>query len=181
MNGINAVARWRGALVVALMAGLLGACGGDGMDDLREYAQKTKARPGGRVEPIPEVRPFEIFGYVEDGRPSPFAAWSEQPAAQISRSSVGGLQPDINRRKEPLESYPLDGLKFVGTLDRGKQKWALISAPDRIVYRVTVGNHLGQSDGRIVSIGDDRVTLIEIVPDGQGGWAEREAALMLAD
>lgn len=175
----NAAARWS-AVVLAAMA--LGGCGGDGMEDLRGYVEKIKTRPGGRVEPIPEVRPFEFFGYSDDGRPSPFAPWVDQPAAsKFSRAAAGGLQPDLNRRKEPLESYPLDGLKLVGTLDRGKQKWALIAAPDKIVYRVTVGNHLGQADGRIVSIGEDKLTLMEIVPDGQGGWVERQAVLALAE
>ena len=87
----------------------------------------------------------------------------------------------MNRRREALEAFPLDALKMVGTLAQKDGVWAIIKAPDGLVYRVTRNNYLGQNYGRITKISEDKVELVEIVPDGLGGWQERRASLVLAE
>ncbi|MDH3369726.1 MAG: pilus assembly protein PilP, partial [Gammaproteobacteria bacterium] len=93
--------------------------------------------------------------------------------------SSSGPRPDPKRRKEPLEDYPLDSLKMVGTLMRGKQAWAVIQAPDGTVHRAQVGDHLGQNSGMIHKISDEKVDLIELIQGTLGDWIEREANLSL--
>ena len=102
-------------------------------------------------------------------------------APQAAGSGGSALQPDPNRRKEPLEEYPLDALKMVGTLTRGKRALAVIQAPDGTVHQAIVGNHLGQNFGRITKISEDKIELIEKIQGGLGDWIERQAGLALAD
>ena len=169
-------------MAVVLMAGLIIAgCSGDKLSDLRHFIQVEKAKPGGRVEPIPEVKPFESFTYRPAGRKSPFEPWGLNLGVAKTASSTSGLHPDLNRRREALEAFPLDTLKMVGTLAQKGTLWAIIKAPDGLVYRVTINNYLGQNHGRIKKISDDKVELVEIVPDGLGGWQERQASLVIAD
>ena len=170
-------------ITMVIMATLIiSACSGDSLSDLRAFVDAEKAKPGGRVAPIPEVKPFESFAYRSAGRKSPFEPWSTNiGVAKASNGAKGGLQPDTNRRREVLESFPLDTLRMVGTLTRGKTQWAIIKAPDGLVYRVTVNNYIGQNYGRITKISNNKVELAEIVPDGLGGWQERQASLVIAD
>ena len=172
-------ARW---IVVVLMGLIIAGCSGDNLSDLRSFVQAEKAKPGGRVKPIPEVKPFESFTYRVNGRKSPFQPWGINTGATKSASAAtGGLHPDTSRRREALESFPLDALRMVGTLSQKNGMWAIIKAPDGLVYRVTRNNYLGQNYGRITKISEDKVELTEIVPDGLGGWQERSASLVLAD
>ena len=80
-----------------------------------------------------------------------------------------------------METFPLDSLKLVGSLGVGKGMVALVMAPDKVTYRVQPGAYMGQSDGRVTAINEDRVELVELVPDGAGGWLERPAKLALED
>lgn len=180
-NGSMGRALAKAALIA--MAGLLVVgCSGDKLSDLRSFVKKEQAKPGGRVEPLPEVKPFESFTYRPAGRKSPFEPWGvSSGVAKASGSSTAGLHPDLNRRREPLESFPLDTLRMVGTLAQKGMVWAIIKAPDGLVYRVKRKNYLGQNHGRIIKITEDKVELVEIVPDGLGGWRERRASLVLAD
>lgn len=165
----------------AVMAGLA-ACSGDNMSDLRAYVEAEKAKPGGRVEPIPEVKPFESFIYREASRRSPFEPWTAMATSSARQAVPGtGPAPDANRRKEALESFPLDTLRMVGTLAQKNGLWAIIKAPDGLVYRVSRNNFLGQNHGRITRVSDEGVEVVEIVPDGLGGWQERQASLALAE
>jgi type IV pilus assembly protein PilP len=178
-----AAARLAGAgklAAVAVAALILAACSNDNLSDLRNFVAQEKAKPGGRVEPIPEVKPFESFTYLPAGRKSPFEPWGQINAAKSSGSSHG-LHPDLNRRREALEAFPLDTLKMMGTMSQKGGVWAIIKAPDGLVYRVTVNNYLGQNHGRVTKISDNKVELVEIVPDGLGGWQERQASLVIAD
>lgn len=170
-------------LVIAALAGLMIAgCSSDNLSDLRNFVQAEKAKPGGRVEPIPEVKPFDSFTYKVNGRKSPFQPWGlNAGAAKSARPSTGGLHPDTHRRREALEAFPLDTLRMVGTLSQKNGMWAIIRAPDGLVYRVTRNNYLGQNYGRITKISEDKVELMEIVPDGLGGWQERRTNLVLAE
>ena len=168
--------------ILVMTALIISACSGDNFSDLRAFVDAEKAKPGGRVAPIPEVKPFESFAYRSAGRKSPFEPWNTNiGVAKASNGDKGGLQPNTKRRREVLESFPLDTLRMVGTLTKGKIMWAVIKAPDGLVYRVTVNNYLGQNYGRITKITDDKVELAEIVPDGLGGWQKRQASLVIAD
>lgn len=166
--------------ILLLAAGfVLSACGSD-MDDLDQFINEIKARPGGRIEPLPEITPYEMFAYTADveGFRSPFVPDSPQ----IDGSAAdGGTRPDEQRSREFLESFPLDTLRMVGTLQLGDVNFGLVQTSDGLIHRVIPGNYMGQNDGRIVAIRDSEIELIEIISDGIGGYLERDAAVALAD
>lgn len=183
MNGDRA-RRFVAMLSLPLALGLAG-CSQD-MSDLRQFVEQTKERPGGRIDPIPDFDPYEGFTYEASGLRDPFVpqqgfALSEQEREVQAQGSDDGLAPDPDRRREPLESYPLDGLTMVGTLTRNDQRWGLVRAPDGTVHQVLPDNYLGQNHGRITAVKPGEITVVEIVPDGQGGWMERQAALGLGE
>ena len=176
------MSRWTKMISVVFTGLMLAGCSGDNLNDLRSFIQAEKAKPGGRVEPIPEVKPFESFSYAVGGRKSPFQPWGlSTDVTKAPGSSTGSLHPDTSRRREALEAFPLDTLRMVGTISQKNGMWAIIVAPDNLVYRVTRNNYLGQNYGRITKISEDKVELVEIVPNGLGGWEERQASLVLAD
>ena len=152
-------------------------CGAD-MDELDSYINEVKARPGGRIEPLPEITPYEIFSYTADvsGIRSPFAPDTPQVAADAD-----ALGPDQNRVKEHLETFSLDTLRMVGTMDMQGTEYGLVQSSDGLVHRVVPGNYMGQNDGRITEITDSEILLVEIISDGIGGYVERDAAVGLAD
>ncbi len=167
-------------LTVCIVAAFaLGACGGD-MDDLDQYINSVKAKPGGRIDPLPEITPYEVFTYVADaeGLRSPFVPDSPQAAAGIA---AGGTRPDPERSREFLEQFPLDTLRMVGTLKLGETQFGLVQTSDGLIHRVVPGNYMGQNDGRIVVVSESEIELVEIISDGIGGYLEREAAVGLAD
>ena len=164
-------------LVLVLALGVA-ACGGD-MDELDQYINETKALPGGRIDPLPEITPYESFIYVADaeGLRSPFIPDTPQAAG----SAAGGTRPDPERSREYLESFPLDTLGMVGTLDIGDATYGLVQTADGLIHRVVPGNYLGQNDGRITGITESEINLTEIISDGIGGYIERDAAIGLSD
>ena len=164
-------------LVLMLALGL-GACGGD-MDDLDSYINEVKARPGGRIDPLPEITPYEIFTYVADaeGLRSPFVP----DTPQATGAAAGGTRPDPDRSREYLEGFPLDTLGMVGTLYIGETMYGLVQTSDGLIHRVVPGNYMGQNDGRITDITESEITLVEIISDGIGGYIERDAAISLSD
>lgn len=169
--------RWMILPVLLAALGLAG-CAGD-MDDLDRYINEVKARPGGRIEPLPEITPYEGFTYVADqeGFRSPFVPDTPQ-AAQGPGSTT---RPDRDRSREFLEQFPLDTLSMVGTLEMGDMTYGLVQTQDGLIHRVIPGNYMGQNDGRIVTITDSEIQLVEIISDGIGGYLEREAAVSLSD
>ena len=162
-------------LVVAALG--LTACGGD-MDDLDQYINEVKSKPGGRIDPLPEITPYEIYTYIADaqGMRSPFV-----PDNQRSALSSSGARPDRDRSREYLESFSLDTLGMVGTLNMGDTVYGLVQTSDGLIHRVTTGNYLGQNDGRINAISESEISLVEIISDGVGGYIERDAAVGLKD
>lgn len=158
---------------------LLSGCGSD-MDDLDEYINAIKARPGGRIDPLPEIKPYETFTYAakNEGIRSPFVPDLPQHTAGSPNS---GTRPDPERSREFLEQFSLDTLRMVGTLTQGGTAFGLVQTSDGLIHRVVAGNYLGQNDGRIVNITESEIELIEIISDGIGGYVEREAAVGLAD
>ena len=165
-----------GVLGLAMLG--LTACGGD-MDDLDQYINEVKSRPGGRIEPLPEITLYEAFAYVADAENvrSPFVP--DRP--QVSTSGPNILSPDDDRSREFLEGFPLDTLSMVGTLYIGETMYGLVQTSDGLIHRVVPGNYLGQNDGRINEIDESGIELIEIISDGIGGYIERDAAISLSD
>jgi type IV pilus assembly protein PilP len=143
-------------------------------DDLARFIDDTKKEPGGRVEPLPEVKPYETFTYSAGEMRSPFL-----PSMPGAGSGLAGVRPDSKRNREFLEQFPLDTLRMVGTLKLGGRVYGLVRTKDGLVHRVSDGNYLGQSDGKITDITTSKISLIEIVPDGLGGYMERPAGLAL--
>lgn len=166
--------------LLTLIAGIgLAGCGGD-MDDLDRYINEVKSRPGGRIEPLPEITPYEVFTYAADRENirSPFVPDSPQ----VSPDSVAsGTRPDEDRSREFLEQYPLDTLRMVGTMALGETNYGLIQTSDGLIHRVVTGNYMGQNDGQIVKVDESEIQLIEIISDGIGGYVKREAAVGLSD
>lgn len=168
---------WRQLLLAVIAGFVLTACA-PGMGDLQAWVAEVKARPPKPLDPLPVMRQFETFEYAANDQRDPFS----NPAADQEMAGAGSaLRPDPTRRKEPLEAFPLDGLKMAGTLGAGADMVALVMDPENVVHKVTPGQYMGQSDGRIVAIFEDRIDLTELVPDGAGGWIERKAQVALED
>jgi type IV pilus assembly protein PilP len=176
---ISASLKFRNGLVLAAAMIGIAACGGQ-MDDLDQYINEVKARPGGRIEPLPEITPYAVFTYVADaqGVRSPFVP----DTPQVTTTGVGGgIRPDSQRSREFLEGFPLDTLRMVGTMNMGETMYGLVQTSDGLIHRVVPGNYLGQNDGRINEIDESEIELIEIISDGIGGYIERDAAISLSD
>lgn len=161
------------AAVLALLAGIAGCSSGQG--ELQEWIAEVKKKPGGRIDPLPEVKPYDSFVYNPANLRSPFVPGA--PGASLA----GGVRPDARRNREFLEQFSLDTLTMVGTLNLGGRSFGLIQTKDGLVHRVLPGQYMGQNDGKIVTISDAKISLIEIVPDGMGGYMERPAAIGLSD
>jgi len=168
------------AQLLAVAALAIGTSGcSSSMDDLRAYIDEVKARPGGRIEPLPQVRPAPIFAYEAAGRRSPFVP--DTPQARVSNNPDAIQGPDPSRPREFLEQFPLDTLRMVGTLNTRGDDFGLVQTSDGLIHRVAVGNHMGQNYGRIMTISDSEIQLVEIISDGIGGYLERPAAVGLSD
>ena len=161
------------ALAAVLLAPLAG-CGG-GTADLKRELEEKKKRPGGRIDPLPDIKPYESFVYDPTALRSPF-----QPSVPVVAPGAGGVRPDVHRNREFLEGFSLDTLKMVGTLRQGGKAYGLVQTKDGLIHKVLPGNYVGQNDGRVLAIGDSKITVVEIVPDGLGGYMERPAAIALA-
>ena len=160
---------------------LLSACENDQMGDLHSFVNEVKSRKAGRIAPLPEIKPIETFLYTASDKRNPFTfSVGEEPEVETELSD-NGIRPDTTRRKEELEEFPLDSLRMVGTLERNEETWGLVRSQEGTIYRIQSDNYMGQNHGRITRILEDRVELIEIVPDGQTGYIERPASLSLSD
>jgi type IV pilus assembly protein PilP len=158
-----------GALALAWLSG----CSTD-MDKLHAQVAEIKSRPGERIEPLPQIKAYESFTYNASSMRSPFV-----PSAPTRSDVTNSVRPDSKRTREFLEQFPLDTMAMVGTLQLQGKNYGLVQGKDGLVHRVLPGNFMGQNDGRVVSITPTRISIIEIVPDGLGGYIERPAALAL--
>lgn len=165
-------------LIVSSLASMAAGCGGGG-DELDAYINEIKSRPGGTIEPLPEIIPYEGFSYEAgaEGVRSPF----RPDAPQALSGGPGSVTPDDERVPEYLEKFPLDSLRMVGTLDIDDTVYGLVQDSDALIHRVIPGNYLGQNDGRITEITESQITLVEIISDGIGGYIERDAAISLSN
>ncbi|AOY00615.1 pilus assembly protein PilP [Jeongeupia sp. USM3] len=165
--------------IVLMLAALgLTGCFGEENGDLKAWMKEQSDGLRGRVEPLPEVKPYQPFTYDAFSLVDPFRAAKMEVA---KRSSNSALAPNMNRPREVLENYDLEKLRMVGTLQQGKVIQALIRAPDGNLYRVKQGSYLGQNFGMVTGISESEVKLKEIVEDSGGDWVERETALALDD
>jgi type IV pilus assembly protein PilP len=155
-------------LVLALLAG----CSSKD-SDLETFITQTKQEQPGGVEPLPEVKPNEMYSYTVDAMRSPFTPGGS------GDSSSPSVRPDSKRNREFLEAFALDTLKMVGTMQIKGQYFGLVRDPSGLVHRMLPGNYMGQNEGRIIRIEPTKISITEIVPDGLGGYVERAAGLAL--
>jgi type IV pilus assembly protein PilP len=154
------------------VAALLAGCGGQTHQDLRDWMASQGKGAKGRLDPLPTIRPYEPFAYNAFDLPDPF-----KPRKVETKG--GKLAPDLTRRREPLESFPLESLAMVGTIEKGRALYALVKTPEKDIYQVRQGNYLGQNYGVVIGISDSDIKLKELVQDGAGDWTERSSALNL--
>ncbi|OFZ69227.1 MAG: pilus assembly protein PilP [Betaproteobacteria bacterium RBG_16_56_24] len=158
---------------------LLAGCGGEEFQDLRDFVKNSGADMRGKIEPPPEVKPYENFAYNNDGGlPDPFKPRKEETRPG---GSLGINQPDLDRPKEALEDFPLESLKLVGYLYRNKIGYAVIRATDGKLHRVKAGNYIGPNFGLIKEVTETEVIIKEMLQDSAGEWTERISSLQLLE
>jgi type IV pilus assembly protein PilP len=172
------------APLAAAIAVVLAGCGSSNQDELQQWMASQRAQTRPKVQPIPEPKTFSPQGYTQVNAFDPFSNQKltqalKRESAQ-STTSTALLAPELARRKEPLESYPLDTMSMVGSLAKQGQPVALVKV-DNLLYQVRPGNYLGQNYGKIVKVGEAEVVLREIVQDAAGEWIERTATLQLQE
>ena len=156
----------------------LAGCVTNDMSDLQTYVQKTKATYKGTVKPLPEFTTHPPYAYDAQDIRDPF-----KPVVDIEVFSgpYRGPRPDENRPREPLEDFSLDSLRMVGTLAQKESEWILVKDPEGLLHRVSVGHYMGKNYGKVISISEEEVLLLELVSDKKGGWEEREASIALSE
>lgn len=165
-------------LITCTLAVLASACSQDS-NDLYAFIEETKSMHVGSVKPIPQFEPYKNFIYSAGELRDPFVASVDLTEKQDT--SASSLRPDQRRPKQPLEIFPLDTLAMVGILEQQNNLWGLIKDPQNVVHRVQVGNYMGQNEGRITEITDTDIRLVEIIPDGIGGYIERDASIAIGN
>ena len=168
---------------------LVSGCVSSDMSDLDAWRDEVLSRSGGRIEPLPEIKPYEAYTYksASEGLRDPFQAFYQQREDTEKKvDQNAGLTAEMerelrNRNREELEKYELDSLKMVGTMNNDGNNWGIVQDPDGNVTRVKVGNYIGRNIGKIVNIYEDRIELREIVQNNQGRWEERQAAIALIE
>lgn len=172
------------AVAVAIAGALLAGCGASSQDELQGWIADERAATRPHVTPIPEPKKFTPQAYTQEGSTDPFSnvkltqALKRESAQATSNAAL--VAPELARRKEPLEAFPLEQLKMVGTLSQGNDTFALVRA-DKTLYRVKKGNYMGQNFGLITDVNDNEIKLKEIVQDSAGDWAERQSVLPLLE
>ena len=159
---------------------LISGCSSDHAD-LQKYVDGVVARQKPKIEPLPEFKPYPIYVYEAGELRDPFeeSAFAQQQADIIITGS--GIRPPERDTREPLEDYPLDTLRMVGTLEQTGTIWALVRDGEGSIHRVKTGNYLGKNYGKIISINEHQVDILEIVPNGIGAYVERPAKIALSE
>lgn len=166
-------------MTLAACAAISG-CGSDEYQDLRQFVAESGNNLRGRVEQLPEMKPYEPFSYEAYDLQDPFKP--RKPEAGEKGDSERPSQASDLRRKEALEAYPLESLKMVGTLqDKNRKMFALVKTPENNLYQIKIGNYLGQNFGIVTAITETSITLKEVFQDTSGIWSERTSSLQLLD
>ena len=178
-------------IVLLAILGVAGCVSGD-MSDLEKQVSKIMSKPGGRLEPLPEIKPYEAYVYESGklGARNPFKRFyvvEQSLAIEESEGPVDdGLTEEMrneiqNRNREELEGFELDSIKMVGTLQSEDNHWGIVLDPDGIVHRVKTGNYIGLNIGKITSIEEEQIEVREIIKDNSGRYGERKALLPLTE
>lgn len=163
-----------------LAAALLAGCG-EGTDELQGWMEQQRRDAKPNVSPLQAPKKFDPQPYEAAQGVEPFSSQKLTVAIrQEARAPNSLLSAQLNRRKEPLEAYPLDSMAMVGSVGRGATPFALLRV-DNLLYQVKVGDYLGQNYGRVTTISETEVSLREIVQDAAGEWIERPATLQLQE
>ena len=171
MRSLKALGLVLGGLVAA------GCSPSKDYSDLEQYMKEMDERTPGRIEPLPTIETVAPFAYQASTKRSPF----EPPilVKKVDRKSGPKVAPDLNRVKHYLEQYTIGQLAMVGTLAQEGSTFGLIQDADGGVHRVKQGDYMGTDHGKILSVADGGIELLEIVPDGTGGWVERARTVAL--
>ncbi|MDO9622515.1 MAG: type 4a pilus biogenesis lipoprotein PilP [Pseudomonas sp.] len=164
---------------VSLLSVLQGCGAGGDFSDLQSFMDEVRAKPKGAIEPVPKFQPYEAFTYGASSLRSPF-----QPPVKIDmvRRERGSqeVKPDEARVKQFLEGFNIEVFEMVGTLANSSGVFALVSGAGG-VHRIKVGDYVGRNYGRVLAIDEAKIDVVEIVPDGEGGWLERPRSLTLKE
>lgn len=164
--------------IMTIILSLLVACSDQHLGDLQNYVSDVKARKG-KIDPLPEFEQIPQFVYQSNDMKDPFATWKAEVAPVARNKNSSDLYPDAQREREELEAFPMDTLRMMGVMEMKNVRWGLVKDSDGIVHRVKTGNYMGQNFGKITSVGPEDIVLVEIVPNGLGGWERRQASLTL--
>lgn len=170
--------------LVSIVVMALGACAGSEQEELGAWMQQERNSIKPDVKPLPEPTKFEPYSYGGERFVEPFS--SEKLASilksgqSLTAEKSALIEPELNRRKQPLEAFPLDTMKMVGSLNKGGKLVGLVKV-DSLLYQVAPGNYLGQNFGRILKVEENQIVMREIVQDAAGEWIERPAALQLQE
>ena len=155
---------------------ILGACSGNKGDDLDKFMATAANDMGKGVEPLPEVLPYSPLQFNADG------TLSDPFKARKASNKSGSLQPNTNRPKEALEAYPLESLKYVGSMSKNKLQYALVKTPDNTIQQVKMGNYIGPNFGLVTEINEGAIEIKEIIQDDlTGDWVERNSSINLQE
>ena len=174
----------RTGLLLIASSMLLSACGFGANEELPQWMARQRSQAKAKIEAISEPKPYTPKAYNDEGSIDPY---NREKLTQALRRDAGQatvnaalLAPELARRKEPLEAYPLDSMTMVGSLSKQGKPVALVRL-DNLIYQVRQGQHLGQNYGRVVKVGDSELVLREIVQESSGEWVERAATLQLQE
>ncbi|WP_395374940.1 pilus assembly protein PilP [Marinicella sp. W31] len=166
---------------VILITFLLSACN-DSLQDINSFMDRVKQQPVKQIEPLPQIQPQQTFEYAAYDSRDPFSndLEAEDNTADLQAQQLpAGEGPDLQRRKEYLESFPLDSMGMVGTYQQGDDYWGLVVDPEGVIHRALVGEYLGQNYGEIIAITAAEIVVEEWINDGLGAWTKREAKMAL--
>jgi len=164
-------------LLIIVVIGVSGCF--DDTSDLRAHIVTVQANTPNAIEPMPAISKFDHFDYAAQSLRSPFDKPKAEAIQQKIQQMSGCLSPDPRRRKQPLEKFPLSNLSMRGTLGEQGIIWALVEASDATLHRVAVGSYLGLNNGRITTVSQQNVKIIELISDGAGCWVERETVVKM--
>jgi len=174
------MARTLGCAAALAATALLSACGGEEQSELRgELTAMTKDLRG-KVDPLPQVKSYEPVPYTSESMVDPFVPGRIVVSQAATAGGGGGVQPDLNRPKEPLEAFPIESMQMVGTLSQNKETYALVKAGGNL-FRVKKGNYMGQNFGVITGVEEGQINLKEVVQDSGGDWVERSTSLQMQE
>ena len=161
-----------------LAIGLVAGCNHNQTDEVRSWMEQTKSAAKAGVPTIPEPKKFDAYTYELQNEIDPFN--SLKLTRVLEKQGTTRNAPSSERRREVLETFPLDQLRMVGTIKNGKLNYALIEASNSL-FQVKVGNYIGQNYGMVVDVTDTEIKIRETVLDQMGEWIERENSLILQE